>query len=164
MGQYSLEYIKFLSRTYFNYLPLFQTSFTLMPNLFVPGQPTVFKQLPRHIWVTAVERLCARLLSAPLEMCKHWFGSLYAEPVSLRDCETWSDSSGRDQLRRRGREKGTLCIGKRSHPGLKHCKILLGFVGDTVTWTFTMKKQKKKKNIEKGCFEKPLKESSFLSF
>lgn len=133
MGQYSLEYIKFLSRAYFNYLPLFQTSFTLMPNLFVPGQPTVFKQLPRHIWVTAVERLCARLLSAPLEMCKHWFGSLYAEPVSLRDCETWSDSCGRDQLRRRGREKGTLCIGKRSHPGLKHCKILLGFVGDTVT-------------------------------
>lgn len=55
----------------------------LMPNLFLRGQPSVFKQLLRHIRATAVERLCLRLLSAALEMCKHWFGSLYAEPVSL---------------------------------------------------------------------------------
>lgn len=66
-----------------------------MPNLFLRGQPTVFKQLLRHIWVTAVERLCLRLLSAALEMCKHWFGSLYAEPVSLWNVEwfMWQGSA-----------------------------------------------------------------------
>lgn len=79
--------------------------FTLIANLFVPGRPTVLGKPPRHIWVTE----CARLLSAPSEMCQHWLYSLYAEPVSQRDCETWGDSCGRDQPRGRGRETGTLC-------------------------------------------------------
>lgn len=88
-----------------------------MPNLLVPGQPAVFKQLPGHIWAqcSRAARACV-FLSAPLEMCKHWLGSLYAEPVSLRDCETWSDSCGRAQLRRRGRETGTLCVGETLSP------------------------------------------------
>lgn len=99
-----------------------------MPNLLVPGQPAVFKQLPGHIWgqCSRAARACV-FLSAPLEMCKHWLGSLY-ETVKRGVTHVAELSSGAAAVRR-----GHCVLGKRSHPGLKHCKILLGFVGDTVT-------------------------------
>lgn len=39
--------------------------------------------------------------------------------LSLWACETRSDSCGRDQRRRRGRETVTVCTGERTHPGVE---------------------------------------------
>lgn len=121
-----------------------------MPHLFVPGQPTVFKQLPGHIWVTAVEHIG--------NVQTLVFGSRACKPARLWNVE-WFMWQGSAQAPRSwdGNTLYRVALSPRVET-LQDFARLCRWHGDLNVYN----EEAKKNVLKRGCFEKPLKRIFFF--